>query len=115
MKRDDEQRESRRAEAARSGPTDTPLPPQPAAQTNTNGRRRSRRIASAAVRAIHPGNPKPPTCELEFFQTISFINSLAGSNSRAGACGGGFSPGLLEFAYPAWAGAAECQQPTNAE
>ena len=22
---------------------------------------------------------------------------------------------LLEFAYPAWAGAAECQQPTNAE
>ena len=34
---------------------------------------------------------------------------------RQRECGGGFSPGLLEFAYPAWAGAAECQQPTNAE
>ena len=83
--------------------------------TGGHGRRRSSRIASASVNAMHPGNRKPPTSELEFFQSISFINSLAESNSRAGACGGGFSPGLLEFAYPAWAGAAECQQPTNAE
>ena len=55
---------------------------------------------------IAAGNRKPPVSELEYFQSISFINSIAASDSRAGACGGGFDPEMLGFAFPSPAGAA---------
>ena len=80
--------------AARPAPTDE----------RRHGLRRSTRRATkrtAATAAIHAYQvTRPPRSELEYFRAISYINSMVGCDSRAGACGGGLALGMTEFAYP---------------
>ena len=59
--------------------------------------------------------PRSTQAEQPLYCRKPFINSLAGSNSRAGACGGGLEPGMLEYAFPAWAGTHKYQQPVGGE
>ena len=62
---------------------------------------RPRAMVAAVQSNEAAGGPyKPPWCELEHYQTISFINSIIRSDSKTGAWDGGYDRALLGLVFP---------------
>ena len=64
----------------------------------------SRALSAAVSLAVATeGRQLPPWTELDYYWTVSFINSVVSSESKTGACGGGsggYDRALLGLASP---------------